>query len=791
MSLYLEIQLCSETCFAGSGGGRIGGVDTDLETDPVSGLPIVRGRTLKGLLVEELALILRMLETDIHGPWHETATRLFGAPGRSGSAKLSFHDAQLPADLRAAVHQSPCNMEEVVAALTTVRYQTKMDNKSGAPEPHSLRSTRLLCAGLSFRAPLHARAPLSSAEKALLAACTQAVRRAGLHRNHGWGEVKLRLIDNTAGDVTADWLAGIMQSPETMSESDMAENAVTSQKESVMPHRKVLGYRLTLTTPVVLATTSSDTSAVETRPFISGAAMLGAMAWRWIAGQSDKDWAADPDFRRYFLDASVKWLNAYPEGVSGNRLLPCPLSLVQRKEDAGSVPLDVFDRASLDFPDDRQKEPDVQQKERDTQWESVGNELPFVRLEIAEDEDPKLWGRQPGRTARLHHRRDDREAGRSTDGAMFSYISLDAGERFLGHVLCESEEQARMIRELLSTGPVPLGRSRTATYGGWAEVELLPDSSGDEWHEFTRREEFSEEEEEQGRLVVTLLSDYLGVNKTGLPDPRAIENDLRDALGIDQPSVLRFLGMRPVAGYVSHWKMPRPTHPALSAGSVLVYQGVQIDESQLDKLCWEGLGVRRAEGFGRIAVQWHGVTKLGAHKETPDSNGSPVETKTVSEELVFLHRRLLMNALRRILAYRAVSDAEQVRSARSAPSAAFLGRLRARIRSATKPEDVIDFIAKASLRPEDKGLKKAGQFLARVRVGQQTLSDWLSARIQGTGDHPAPGWTECMEVSDECERLHIELDVLTEEERWILLQTHLDAFCERLRRYAVTARTRG
>ncbi|MGH9578457.1 MAG: hypothetical protein ACRD3R_13545, partial [Terriglobales bacterium] len=368
-------------------------------------------------------------------------------------------------------------------------------------------------AGLNFRAPLHLREPLNTAEKALLAACTQAVRRAGLHRNHGWGEVKLRIMDDTARVVTSNWLAGIRQSPEAMPESGIAENTTAPQTYSVMPHRRVLGYRLTLSTPVILAATGGDTSTVESRPFISGAAMLGAMAWRWIAGQPDKDWAADPEFRRYFLDSSVKWLNAYPEGANGKRLLPCPLSLVQRKEDAGSKPAEGFDKASRHFDELIQEEPD-------TQWQSLDNELPFVCLEIAEDEEPKLRGRQPGRTPRLHHTRDDREAGRSTHGAMFSYISLDAGERFSGHVLCESEVQARIIRELLSAGPVSLGRSRTATYGGWAEVELLPDSAGDAWREFTRREEFSEEEQEQGWLVMTLLSDYLGVNKTGLPDPQ-------------------------------------------------------------------------------------------------------------------------------------------------------------------------------------------------------------------------------------------------------------------------------
>ncbi|MBK8184407.1 MAG: RAMP superfamily protein [Candidatus Competibacteraceae bacterium] len=203
MKLYLEMELLSDTCFAGSGGGRVGTVDTELEIDPQTRLPIVRGRTLKGLLLEELAQILRVLEKHDNGPWHEVATRLFGAPFQADRGSLTFGNGRLPDDLQAAVQ---CNRHqprerqywtqaEVLAALTTVRHQTKIDSESGAPEAHSLRSARLLRAGLRLCAPVDAHRPLDSAEQALLAACAVAVNRAGLHRNHGWGEVLLRVLD--------------------------------------------------------------------------------------------------------------------------------------------------------------------------------------------------------------------------------------------------------------------------------------------------------------------------------------------------------------------------------------------------------------------------------------------------------------------------------------------------------------------------------------------------------------------------------------------------------------------
>jgi hypothetical protein len=809
MKLYLEMELLSDTCFAGSGGGRVGTVDTELETDPRTRLPIVRGRTLKGLLLEELAQILRALEKNGNGPWHEVATRLFGTPFQAERGSLTFGDGHLPDDLQAAVRgnrrqshkRQYWTQAEVLAALTTVRHQTKIDSESGAPEAHSLRGSRLLRAGLRLRAPVEAHQPLDSAQQALLAACAVAVNRAGLHRNHGWGAVRLRVLDEKKIEVTTTWLTALRQPP---TESSATEPPATQPEPSIpsATNRRVISYRLTLAAPAVLAMAGGETSTVETRPYISGSTVLGAMAWRWLAQRpACADPAGDPEFRRYFLDSSVRWLNAYAESRDGKRLLPCPLSMVRRKDQLNLA----FDQASPCFEN-------LVKKESNTQWKPL--EPPFVQLreiktetleedeEDEEDEDCEekktaeyqLSGRKLSLTTRLHHTRDDREAGRSKNGVMFSYVALDAGERFIGHILCETVEDAAIIRALLAAGPLPLGRSRTATYGGWAQVEILNEAAAEDWREALERQEFTDEEQEQGRLVVTLLSDYLGINDHGLPDPLALERDLREALGIDQKPITRFLGSRSVTGYVSHWRMPRPSHPAVTAGSVLVYENARPDPARLAEMLWRGIGTRRTEGFGRVTVQWHGALKVQTHEEyeylvdsEPDAPSSPP-----SPELDFLKRNLLRNAMRRALIHRAVEDANQVSRP---PSPALIGRLRARIRTAANAGEVQNFLVRASYRPQDKdrpqdkGLKKAGQALTRARRDGKTLLDWLIAWMLGKAPNPGetptpPEWIGCAELTEICTRLKLETDLLGDDDRWRLLQTYLDAFCEQLRRRA-------
>ncbi len=791
MKLYLKLELKSDTCVAGAGGGRVGNVDTDLETDPASGLPIIRGRTLKGLLVEELVQLLRVLEPAGAGPWHDAAVGLFGARGQTRGGCLAFHDGALPADLSAAVAASHgrWHRAQVLDALTRVRSQTMIDPASGAPQPHSLRSTRLLRAGLNLHARLTSSIDLDARQRALVAACVAAVRRAGLHRNHGWGEVRLRLLDADDRDLTAAWLKGLRQpqwSSVTGAESEPSPAVASASVPTGAHGRRVLTYRLRLAAPVVLAEAGADSSSVETLPYLGGATVLGALAWRWLDRNAPgDDPAGHADFRRLFLDGSARFLNAYVAGSDRSRLLPCPLSLARRKGD-GAEPHPAYDRAQPGFDAQRRREPD-------TQWTPLETPL-FVRFkepappddeeedyEHTDNTEPRLYGRAPSRRPRLHQARDDREAGRSTEGALFSYVALDASEVLCGHILCEHAADAATIKALLEAGPLPLGRARNAGYGGWAEIEALEEHAAEPWREAPIRRRSPHEPSD--RLVVTLLSDYLGVNAQGQADPAALEDEMRAALGVDNQAQSRFLRGRSVAGYVSHWRMRRPTQPAVAAGSLLVFNGTRPDPARVAELCWQGLGQRRAEGFGRVAVDWHGGLALQAQKDSaPDSIAAAAAGDDAdSAALTMLKRHLLYDTLWHTLTHLGNRDAKRVAHP---PSPALIGRLRGRIRTASSAAEVRAFLRDAAQRADDKGLKQAGRALLQARLAGQSLDDWLVDQLSGTQADPQPGWLQHPEVRDACEGLGLDLELLSAGERWRLLQGCLDAFCEHLRRRA-------
>ena len=198
MTAYLQLRftLKSDATF-GRGDGVAGLVDEEIEHDDATGLPFLRGRTLKGLLVEECANIaFALTRSDKATPeWLEQASRsLFGNPGSTldDDGLLHVGNAGLPSALHEAiladVKAHRISSADVLESLTAIRRQTAM-SEDGAPDHESLRNMRVLLRGLTLYADLRAESPLTVHQRALLAACVLGLRRAGTGRNRGRGHL--------------------------------------------------------------------------------------------------------------------------------------------------------------------------------------------------------------------------------------------------------------------------------------------------------------------------------------------------------------------------------------------------------------------------------------------------------------------------------------------------------------------------------------------------------------------------------------------------------------------------
>jgi CRISPR/Cas system CSM-associated protein Csm3 (group 7 of RAMP superfamily) len=199
--LQLRFTLLSDATF-GRGDGVAGLVDEEIEHDTFTGLPYLRGRTLKGLLVEECANILYALQRNpAYDALCQAARDLFGNPGSTldDNGLLHIGHAQLPQTLRDAiatdVKAGRLSANDILESLTAIRRQTAIDD-SGAPERESLRAMRVLLRDLPLQADLTSEAPISDHHRALLVACALGLRRAGIGRNRGRGRLgKMQLHD--------------------------------------------------------------------------------------------------------------------------------------------------------------------------------------------------------------------------------------------------------------------------------------------------------------------------------------------------------------------------------------------------------------------------------------------------------------------------------------------------------------------------------------------------------------------------------------------------------------------
>lgn len=209
---HLNLTLKSDATF-GRGDGVAGVVDEEIEHDPRTGLPFVRGRTLRGLLVEECANILFAIELrrkdKLVSDLKSAAKTLFGEGGPSHGAEgcLSVGAAVLPEPLREAItgdiDAGRLTPSEVLTLLTDIRRQTAM-TAEGTPQDGSLRSMRVLLRATTLTAPLIVTPPPKDQAEIvieLLTATVLSLRRGGIGRNRGRGRLHAILNDEAFSKV--------------------------------------------------------------------------------------------------------------------------------------------------------------------------------------------------------------------------------------------------------------------------------------------------------------------------------------------------------------------------------------------------------------------------------------------------------------------------------------------------------------------------------------------------------------------------------------------------------------
>lgn len=483
---------------------------------------------------------------------------------------------------------------------------------------------------------------------------------------------------------------------------------------------KAITYRITLLEPTLVTALEGDPNEGVAFDYLPGSALRGAIIGKYLRVHrlTELD-AADAEARRLFFDGTTRYLNGYPLDRLGVRTLPTPLSWQHEK---GSE-TDIFDFA-VEMPD-----------ADDKQWQGVSQ--PFCSL--AEHEDGgkrKVRLVRPDRHIAIHTART-RRFGRAmpanvidpsrgdVQGAVYRYDALAAGQTFEAVVICDNDADVGAILPLLE-GEATLGGSRS---GGYGRVSFHDAKVLDEWRE--TGQPFVADVE--GQLIITLLSDALLRDENGhfVVDPRVVTKAISQRLNVQLRLQRAFLRGKVIGGFNRKWGLPLPQAMAVQMGSVFVFDKPTCDESKLHELEALGIGERRVDGFGRVAVNWHTEAELEVDT-TPLSKRIQEVTIPPGSDSERLLRQMVERMQRRRLDELLVAKVNKIEIV-NPPSNAQLSRLRNIVhdelmKEAPNPQRVLDFLS--SIRKRSTARRQ----FERARVGGKTLIDWLEETLRSTED---------------------------------------------------------
>ena len=728
-SYGLEITLQSPLTSA-AGEGRVGVVDRDVAFDNL-GVPILLGRRLKGLW--------RDAYRDVVDTWQQCGqkaipeTQIFGESGR-GNAYIHVANAELKdaTFLREWLSylQHPKNRrilpEDVVQHYASVRAQTSIDRQTGAALENTLRLTRNLNSDLVFWAPVHFTQQPNDGVLTALILGAAALKHMGTARTRGLGKVSCRFICNLTEQVlNSKTLPSItVTSKDTETESvkesiteqlpDISENqAGTATSSNCETPIYLLQYRLTLKEPVVIPVADGDPNAVMTRQDIPGSHLWGVAAWHYLRQANHSP--ADNTFRHAFLDGGLRFLTAYPEAAdTQQRLTPIPHSIRAFKK--SDTLIDFVEQSPGDRPTKR-----VDRR--------------YARM------DPEILYTQTVKTERnYHHARasKDRRIGRALGaevpdgGALFTYEAIQAGQTFQGAVLGSEHDLNNLKTWLQNLKTVSIGRSRSAQYGK-AEFEWVDSGPQElcklaEWDGFAMQHAPTKRD---GHLIVTALSPMLTVNGCGYPDARFPMEELATVLNVDSSkfSLSRsYTRTEIISGYHTHLRLPRQQWQAIATGSVFIFNisDVQehITEDHLLQLEQKGLGLRKAEGYGRIAVNRQSDVHQERMLDDPDKVTSPhVPESNIHTDLQKLLRGVIRKRCMAEMQKLAMTVAARIKKI---PSNSLLGRLRLFLQQ----DPTVAVLHMSKLR------KPARDSLTECRINAQGLPNTLYALFEDTLNDP-------------------------------------------------------
>ena len=462
---------------------------------------------------------------------------------------------------------------------------------------------------------------------------------------------------------------------------------------------KQLEYRVTTLTPLLISQNSGDPNTVASKEYIPGSAILGLTAWLYIQKHNLAEKAHENEvFRELFLSNHVSFGNAYimtkTTQDSWERNFPLPLSLQKKKYKQ------INDETNNEISD-------LLFNTQQEQTKAVGG---YGRLSC--DENKKyLHEQKVSKSLNFHHSRSS-ETGVVAD--IFNYESIDAGQVFSGLITGDQASLETIKTILESKEFTSIGRSRHAQYGQIKiELQTIQDFQG---------EIQLDPANPQGKISLTLLSPAILYNKNGFSEASEtlLQGEINRIAEMNCKIKKSFFRTTEVESYVSVWNMPRPSETAFTAGSCFLFSSDKVSPKSLESLLIQGVGERRNEGFGRVALNWQQPSPLTSKSEEETPEEEDQSENSQSQSLPKLTEGIVAQIVAKehdnFLIKKAIEEAKEFTT--SLPSKSLIAKLEA-LASSNSSSDFLKALKKFPEQSKEK--------LRSCTNGRQKLLEYLEA----------------------------------------------------------------
>lgn len=366
-----------------------------------------------------------------------------------------------------------------------------------------------------------------------------------------------------------------------------------------------LGYMVETLAPVCFAERSGDNVLYETRNFISGSSLIGALANSYIRQKNLQEAHKDAVFRELFLSGKVRFLPAYPCTSGGAQSVPLPLSVMLHKDG----------KSLMDYAADGNFKPGYKKLSGfavvDAGEKTVRMLTPKVQFEF-------------------HMSRasaNERLSASSIEGNVFNYEYLEPFQYFAGSIILDDDctKDAQNALKKLLAGEIGLGKSRSAQYGS-CKLQYKEEGSA------------AAPKLKDDKIYLYAYSAYIPAQAWSRADELAeqLADRLNEMLAnagsgarLLKDNISVFAAAEALDGYVGVWGVKRERKITLARGSIFGFAAENLDEAAVKLLqtrLYQGFGERAAEGFGQFRI-WQPLATSAGQKWQKQTAASEKQAK--------------------------------------------------------------------------------------------------------------------------------------------------------------------